>query len=205
MDVASTPTDACPQIGRAYQFAGAKAQAVAAFQRCLNLDSSNTDFIVYLASALERDGQFEAAEALFRKGAALSPTYADMQIGIASTRLYEGHIVEALYELQQLVKEHPGNGDAWLVLGVAYFKNNQFGQAESALHYGQTLSPKNAEFAVALGDLAEAQKHPDEAHLQYARALQLDPHNEEAAAHLQPAYLRWVPAGLWSRLRRARG
>ena len=94
---------------------------------------------------------------------------------IALTHLQLGHTVLAQVYLQQLVKTHPGNGDAWNNLGAVEYTEQNYSAAERDYKRGIKLNPKSAVFHSNLGMAYMSRKRFKPARKEFDTALQLDP------------------------------
>jgi tetratricopeptide (TPR) repeat protein len=177
LDESPTPLEACPAVGRAWQAAGREAEALAAYERCLSFDSENPDSILYLALTLERRGQLEPAEALFRKGVALVPDYPDLVVGLARVRLRRGDPAEARQGFERALGRWPDNPDVLLLGGMLERAAGRLHEARLLLLRGAELAPAYADIQAVLGGVAEQQGDTAEAARRYDEALRLDPGN----------------------------
>ncbi len=181
-DRAPNPITACPQIGDAYRKAGRQTEAVRALQRCMALDSENSDSIFFLAHALERTGQLDQAAVLYRRGLKLSPTYSDLQIGLARVLIRQGKLVAAEAEITAVLRRVPRNIDALLVAGLVSERQGRLTEAKQYLRSGVALSDGYLDFHVALAGIAEEEQDFAEALRQYDRILRERPDDQDVRA-----------------------
>ena len=151
---APLPIEACPQIGLAYQKQSKIDEALHAFERCLALDSTNADSLFFLAHALERKGDFTRAVDLYKRGLTIAPNYIDLRIGLARVALRQGHSKEARDMSLQVLQRSVDNVDALLVAGLASWRTGDRAAARAHLERGARIAPGDADFQVALRDLA---------------------------------------------------
>jgi tetratricopeptide (TPR) repeat protein len=181
-DSAPNPVTACPQIGQAYWKQGRKEDAIAAFERCLRLDSENSDSIFFLAHALEMAGQPDRAAELYRRGLTIAPEYADMRLGLARLWLREGKAAQAAKASETILQRSPEDLDALLVAGLAYSSEGQFPKAKEYLWKGVKLSGEDADFHEALARIAEQENDFAETLRQYDTILKQHPDDLRIAA-----------------------
>lgn len=186
LNYAPRPIEGCPEIGEAYWKQGdaAHKQAIAAYERCLALDPTNTDSIFYLAHALEMSGQFDRAAELYRRGLSLAPGYLDMRLGLARVWMDEGKLDQAKDTVLQILASSPNKVDALLVLGLVYLRENKLDEAKKCLEKGVHLAEGYTDFHIALARVAEKQKDIPEAIRQYNEILKLDPGDQAIRTRL---------------------
>lgn len=185
LSVSSTPHDACPAIGLAYERAGQPGPALAAFERCLGHDERDPDSLFYLGHAYERAGRFEPALALYERGLALAPTYADLALGAARAKLRLGRGAEAERDVDAWIARRGESSDALLVAALARRERGDLAGAAERLERGARLAPGDADFPFVLGSIAESQGRAGDARRFYTRALALDPAREAARRGLE--------------------
>lgn len=177
MNRAPVPVEACPKIGQAYWKQGDQfeAQAVAAYQRCLALDPSNTDSIFYLAHALEMSNQWPQAAAYYQKGLAISPDYTDLALGLARCWVRLDKLDDAQKLALQVLSKHPDSSGAFLVLGMVDLHQGNYVGAKKQLTHGVELSDADPDFHFLLARVAEDTNDTAEELRQYNRLVELRP------------------------------
>ncbi len=177
MNRAPVPVEACPKIGQAYWRQGDKfeAQAVAAYQRCLALDPSNTDSIFYLAHALEMSNQWPQAADYYQKGLAISPDYTDLALGLARCWVRLDKLDDAQKLALQVLSKHPDSSGAFLVLGMVDLHQENYAGAKKQLTHGVELSDSDPDFHFLLARVAEDTNDTAEELRQYNRLVELRP------------------------------
>lgn len=92
VESAPFPTEACPMMGRDYEKAGFTQLGLDAHRRCLALDPSKSDLLLFLALAYERAGRDGDALPLLEKLLTRSPGYADALLAVARIHLRRGDV-----------------------------------------------------------------------------------------------------------------
>jgi tetratricopeptide (TPR) repeat protein len=184
MDHAPTPIGACPQYGQSYwkQGEGFEPQAIAAYQRCLALDPTNTDSIFYLAHALEMSNQWAKAAAEYQKGIAISPGYDDLTLGLARCWLRMDKPIEARKLIIPLLNKPPVSSGAMLAMGMYYLHQENYVMARKILTSGAELARTDPDFPVLLARVAEQTDDKAEELRQYTRVVALEPGDQHALA-----------------------
>ncbi len=181
---APVPVEACPKIGQAYWKQGDKfeAQAVAAYQRCLALDPSNTDSIFYLAHALEMSNRWAQAADYYQKGLAISPDYTDLALGLARCWVRLDKLDDAQKLALQVLSKHPDSSGAFLVLGMVDLHRENYAGAKKQLAHGVELADSDPDFHFLLARVAEDTNDTAEELRQYNRLVELRPDDAQIRA-----------------------
>ncbi|NNN04649.1 MAG: tetratricopeptide repeat protein [Elusimicrobia bacterium] len=154
MKSAPFPTDACPRLGRDYEAAGLPEAALDAHRRCLSLDTTQVDLMIYLARALRRAGRYEEATSLYARAARRAPKDLDATLGPILIDIRRGQTRRAEAALAPLEARAPRNCDVLLVRGRLSLKENRPARARDALEQAARLCPGYPE---VLRDLLRAQ------------------------------------------------
>ncbi len=108
------------------------------------------------AAALDRDKQFAAAEAQYRKVLALDPSSAEVLNDFGFMLADQNdRVPEALKMIQQAVAAEPANGAYLDSLGWAYFRLGQYSLAETNLQKAIERAPSDPSIHDHLGQLYE--------------------------------------------------
>ena len=182
MRVSPTPGEACPDLGYAYQKLGRGGDAIGAFERFVELQPKNPEFLYFLARAYERGKQYRKAMATYQRTCTFSGDDPDPIVGWARMEVFNGAPAQALRRLQPVLARNPDNVDALLVEGMALRQQGAYDRARPALERGLRLSPGYADFLLVLAGISEAQDRPREALAWYDRYLALAPEQTEVRA-----------------------
>ncbi|MBI5630230.1 MAG: tetratricopeptide repeat protein [Elusimicrobia bacterium] len=145
--ISPDPVDACPALGDSYERSGRGDFALDAHRRCLALQPRNTDLIFYLAHFLERHRKFDEAEALYRRGLALSAEYADMRLGLARIAFRRDRdLSSARRWVGEVLAVSPDQADALVLSARLDLYRREFARARKTLEKGLALHPKYLEF-----------------------------------------------------------
>jgi len=158
--VAPQPAEACPALGRAYEAMGLPDKALDAHRRCLAMDPTKSDLMLYLALALERRREMVEAEKWYRATLARSPGYGDAQIGLARVLIFRGRIREAETLSQTALHDTPDNTDALLVGAMIAEKKRRPQQGVLLLEKALRLSPNYEDLRVVLDRLRWEKQGP---------------------------------------------
>lgn len=178
----TAPQAACPAIGVAFERAGDIDSSIQAFEKCVALEPKNADTAVAFAHALATKGDFERAAMLYRQILANDPKNLDAQTGIALLDLRQNHLREAETAAMNVLQRAPNQTDALLVAGLVAWRESRLADAEKIFLRGAALDDQRADFHAFLGRIAEAERRPQQALMQYDKALSLDPNDVDIAA-----------------------
>ncbi len=108
------------KLGEAYEVAGRFEEAIAAYQKAVELRPEEPSYYNNLGNTLAKVGKIEEARAAYQKSAELNPAGAAnvwMNLGIVLWQNYRYE--EAIEPLQKSLELNPRNAQAWYVLGAS--------------------------------------------------------------------------------------
>jgi predicted Zn-dependent protease len=143
--VAPFPTDACPAIGRDYSKAGLPERELDADRRCLALDPSKPDLMVYYALALERAGRGAEAEPLLREALRQDPKDADAAVALARLRITASDLDGADAILAPMLALHADDSDVLLMAARVREERGDLQGARALLERAVLSSPGYAD------------------------------------------------------------
>ena len=187
-------------IGRIYLKRKLYDDAIAQFQKALEMDGMFPDARNNLALALAAKGDYAASNAEWRKlilattgeiGRAKSPkAKADLQTRLVSARaalaenfLRDKKYTEAATEYRALTKSAPANTAAWSNLGLALYHTKDYAAALHAYDDLLKRDPRNAIAHNNRGVVLEAMDRKADALVAFDKAVQLKPDYTEAKAN----------------------
>jgi tetratricopeptide (TPR) repeat protein len=150
-------------------------------------DPSDWNAYARLGGTLLDKGDLQGAKAAYRQSINLSPDPASLARQIGGGYLTASHFRDAV-EMFQAALDHipPDNHDdvgaTYTMIGLAYEKGKVLDQAEMAMRKGTEQAPHQALTHALLARVLLAEDKLDEASAENARALQLDPSDQDASA-----------------------
>ncbi|MDQ4123059.1 MAG: tetratricopeptide repeat protein [Acidobacteriota bacterium] len=164
-------------ISDLYVQAGRGADAVGAARQALEL-AQNDDMtkigLLALASAQNAAGNFRDAETSLREVLKKEPENPTALNNLGYFLIERGErLPEALNLIKRAVAAEPGNASFLDSLGWAYYRLNQFAEAERHLSDAARRSPNSATIQEHLGDVYEKQGKIEQARNAWRRALTL--------------------------------
>jgi tetratricopeptide (TPR) repeat protein len=200
-------------IGQAYSRSNQKTQAMAAFNRAIELNAEHQDARVSLAYLYMAEGNLEKSDALFRIVLNHSPKYVDAIVGLGRIKLLQKHPEEAkklfqealsIESTHQLAKESlmQLNGSStlskkrvpeWVKQQLEESKRleqqQDFHQALCIYQKLVQAFPKNSDYLFKLGQLYTRIKQPQLAKEAFYQVLALDANHHDARSALAYLYL----------------
>jgi tetratricopeptide (TPR) repeat protein len=149
--VSPAPADACPALGRDYVLDGRSDVGLDADQRCLALDPSKTDMMVYYALALERAGREAEAETFLKEALKQDPEDADASVILVRLNLKKGALDEAARIVGKALATHPRDSDVLLTAARVSEERGDLKTARTQLEAALSASPGYADVYRALG------------------------------------------------------
>lgn len=156
-------------------------EAIAHYNKALELDPNYGEGHYNLANALLRLGRTEEAVTHYEKALEIYPKNIPARYNLASVLVQSGRVDEGIAHYRKALELNPKNAAAHNNLGVTLLR---LGRAEeAAAHFRQALAldPNNAQANYNLANTLVQNNRLEEAVTHYKRALQSDPRN--AAAH----------------------
>lgn len=156
-------------------------EAIAHYNKALELDPNYGEGHYNLANALLRVGRTDEAVAHYEKALEIYPKNIPALYNLASVLVESGRVEEGIAHYRKALELNPKNAAAHNNLGASLLGLGRV--EEAAAHYRQALGlePSNAQANYNLANTLVQSGRIDEAVTHYKRALQSNPRN--AAAH----------------------
>ena len=113
--------------------AGRFAEAIAAYQRFLELQPRNIEIRSNLGAALAHEGRYQEAIDQYRQALAVDATRTAVRLNLALALYKAWEIAEAAQELEKVVAGQPDDKNARLLLADCYLRMGQFKKVVGAL------------------------------------------------------------------------
>ena len=164
-------------------------EAIAQFQKALDLQPNYARAHVNLGILLGRKGQVEEAIAQFRKALDIEPNSPEAHNNLGNALLQQGEAQEAMTHFRKALDVQPDWALARENLGIALLQEGDVKGAMACFEKATALLPDPAQKWLNLGRQFLKQGHLIEATACYRRALSIDPRFAEAWAELGLACL----------------
>jgi tetratricopeptide (TPR) repeat protein len=151
-------------------------EAIASFQKALQLDPSLSTVHYNLGAAFERKENLPQAREHFQKAIELKPDFGDAYLALGnsylSERKFDAPAIEALTKATELL---PQNYNAFYNLGVCYANAGKYTEAEAAFRKAVALTPGEPIAHYQLGMALLGQSKNSEAKVEFLKYLELSP------------------------------
>jgi predicted O-linked N-acetylglucosamine transferase (SPINDLY family) len=158
--------------------------ALAACQRCVQLDPRHPGAQDYLGIACRRAGQLEQAAAALQASLRLRPQHPSTQANLANVWREMGRWPEALRLYEAVLQAEPGKLDVAHNHCLALSDLGHHAEAEARLRQILTRAPRFAEAHNALGAVLQAMNRLPEAEAAFRTAVALQPDMPDAVSNL---------------------
>jgi tetratricopeptide (TPR) repeat protein len=171
--------------------------AVTAFQEALKENPQDTLINNRLAQALQKSGQYEKAEEVYKLLAQLSPEYAANYYRTILKMYDDARMNEKAIEIaKQIVEMNPGDPDSLFNLGLMYTKQKKYNEAIETYKKIIEIRP-NSEFAYAnLGQIYIELDQWNKVIDIFAKYVDLVPDNADAWHTIGVSYMKLKKFGL---------
>lgn len=163
------------------------------FSTLITNNPSDADNYFYLGKAYYKQDKLDSAKICFDKGLSVNPNSALNLVGQGSILFDTGNETEAKASFEKaVILTQAKDYKTLLNIGVAYAElgKKNYNEALSYLTRAKTISPKNPEVYVSIGDVYMEQVNGSEAVKNYNEALKLDPNYVNAHVRTGKLYTR---------------
>ena len=176
------------RLGSIYMEQGKTDQAVATYQKMVDM-GGDPEMRGYQSQvdAYRSSQQFDKSLEVARKAVAANPKKRELKLMLAGELADQGKTDDAFAMTKDLLTNGPEDRMVWLAMGQMDVRLRRYKEAEEALDKAEPLSTKKEDKLYMLflrGELAERQKHFDQAEQLFRQALELDPSNAMALNYL---------------------
>ena len=164
----------------------------------------SSDHAKTYGSALEKDvadhnrlvkrfygkGHYEAARQILADMDELFPGHFPTLMNRGVLELKTDHYIEATDIFNEAITMRENNSYAHYMLGLSYYKNQNFDAARNSFQHSLDLKPGNARAHFYLGNLAGVGRRYEQAESNFTDAIKLDPTMADAYFNLSVLHLR---------------
>jgi len=171
-------------LGIVLQQKGQKEEAIAHFQKALELDPNKFEIQNDLGHLLSVSGRLREAFPHLEKALEINPNYAEVHYNLGNALLRAGRVAEAIVQLQQALQIDPNHVPALSNLGSAFLQTGRLDESLAHLQKALEIDPdfKAAHFNLANTLLQMGRTEEAVSHLQ--RVLAIDPNDAEAQKNM---------------------
>lgn len=142
-------------------FMGEYQRAIDCYQESLSNDGPQAITFSYIGECYEKMERFEQALIHYDQALALDPNWVDAWIGRGVVKDIQGHLPEAVKDLEMAVKLAPEHGDAWYYYANGLGRAERFEEALNAYSRLNKLEPESLDGWLDHADLLLALKGPE--------------------------------------------
>ena len=177
-------------LGEALIQNGQVDEALAHFQKALEIYPNFLEAHSSLGVALLQKGQLDEAIAQFQKALEINPDYADAHYNLGNALLQEGQLDEAVAHFQKADEINPSHAEAHNNLGSALLQKGQLDEAIAQFQKALEVNSNDADVRSNLGNALLEKGELDEAVVQFRKAAEIRPNNADAHYNLGNALLQ---------------
>ena len=170
-----------------YLFSGQQTQAMAYYEKTIELGRDNPQADHLVAVSLWRLGRLDEAAALFEQGLRRSDKPGEIHSNLGLIAFQRGRVEESLAHFKEAIRLDPRLADAYFNLGLALMKLERPAEAVASLLRATDLNPRDDAAHFLAAQLLEKQGRGAEALRHYQAALQLQPDREDYRSALLAA------------------
>lgn len=154
-----------------------------------------------LGSAYQTEGQFDQAEAEFKKTLEINPNQAMAYSNLAGIYLEKNMLEEVKNNIKKALAVDPSYAESYYNLGKLHYKQNQLDESEAALKEAIRIKPDHFAAHFGLGIIHMNKSKLKEAEAEFQKSLEFNPFYENSLFNLGMIYAkegRWKEAeALW--------
>ena len=177
-------------FGNVFLQQGRLVEAIAHFQKALQIHPDFAEARLNLGNALLQKGEVDEAITHFQRALQIYPDFTEANLNLGYALLQKGKVDEAITQFQKALQLNPDSAEAHLNLGNALLQKGKVDEAIIHCQKALQINPDNAEAHNNLGNALLQKGKVDEAIAHYQKALQLKPDYSEAYNNLGYALLQ---------------
>jgi superkiller protein 3 len=159
---------------------GKVSEAIAVYQKALEIYPNNALAYVNLGNALSEQGKQKEALTAYNKALNINPKSAIAYWGLGNALSEQGKLDEAIAAYRKAINIDPNDATAYNYLGMALSKQGKIDEGLAAYRKALTIDPKDATPYASLAVVLRNQGKIDEGLAAYRKALEIYPNNAPA-------------------------
>ena len=177
-------------LGRAHVQKGEFDEAIAHFQKALEINPDLDEARNNLGNILAQRGQVNEAIEQFKLALKIDPTYADAHYNLGNSLVQKGQLDQAIEQFRSALKINPYLADAHFCLGNALAQKGEWDEAIEHFQKSLEINPNDAEAQTNLGYALFQKGQVNEGIEHYHQALKINPDYATAHTDLGAALLQ---------------
>jgi tetratricopeptide (TPR) repeat protein len=189
--LACTPDNfmACYGLGNALFQKGKEDEAIAQYQKAVEINPGYAEARNNLGNVLLQQGKVDEAIVQLQRALEIKPDFADAHNNLGNALLQQGKVDEAMEHVLRALQINSDSANAHDILGNAFLQKGNVDGAILEYQAALQLNPHYAEAWYNLGNARLRQGKLDEAIAQYEKALEINPDFADAHNNLGTALL----------------
>ena len=186
-----------PNCGMAHDYLGITLfgtgqvdEAIAHFQKAIEIDSNDDMAHNNLGKVSLQTGRADEAIAHFQKAIEINPDSLEAHYNLGNALLQVGRVDEAIAHFQKAIEINPNNAEAHNNLGNVFLQVGRVDEARAHYQRAVEINPNSVEAHYNLGNAFLQVGRVDEAMAYYQRAVEINPNDAEAHSNLGNAFLQ---------------
>jgi tetratricopeptide (TPR) repeat protein len=172
------------ELGDAEQKSGREIEAIACYQRALEINPDLVDAHNNLGAAMGRQGRIGEAVAHYRRALEIDPDHEIVRVNLGSRLIELGQIEEAVTHFRKVLETYPENFLSYYGLGYAMYSMGRIEEAVTYYRKALEIEPHCEPARINLGSTLMDQGKIDEAVTHFRYAADDNPGNVEACLSL---------------------
>ena len=181
--------DAWNFLGDCYSVLQRMDDAVASYEKAVDLDSTNVHAYRNLTFLYHQKGEISKSLSAWRRISDIYPFDPGIRLRLAAMLMENGRYDEAVDEYNNILQSDPGSIQAWLGLGTAYQAKQDLQKAIEAYEKAAVLDYNNVSLHKGLVSLYVLNREIYKAKKEMEIIHKLDPEDEENTQRLGSLYL----------------
>ncbi|MEY2495487.1 MAG: protein O-mannosyl-transferase [Verrucomicrobiota bacterium] len=166
-------------LGEAVDTLGRSTEAIARFERVLQIDPNQPMVHASLGAILLKIGKTDAALAHLQKSLEIQPEQSSVHLSLGTALLEIGRLDEAVTHLRKAVEFVPDSVEAHANLGLALLQMERLDESVTHLQRALEIDPNHANAHYNLGNTLLQMGRFNEALAHYNKALEINPNDAE--------------------------
>jgi len=165
-------------------------QAMAHYQKALQINPNDPNAWNNIGNALLQEGKLDEAIPYFQKALQINPNYAEAHNNLGNALIQKGKVDEAIAQYQKALRFNLDVAKTYCNLGKALLQKGEMDEAIAQYQKALQINPNFAEAHNSLGIVLFQDGEEDEAIAHFQKALQINPDFAQARNNLGNALLQ---------------
>jgi Flp pilus assembly protein TadD len=173
-----------------YTAAGEHEEAIAEFERAIELDPDDAEVYRNLGTVYGEQGRWEESAAAYERALEIDPAFGEAYGDVVGAYFYLDRVPEAMEAGEKALELAPDYATAYNNLGIVYGSQGEIDAAIDLFEQALELDPDNTNAHYNLGYAYENLGNLDEAIAEYQETIKVDPNYLDAYENMGTVYAR---------------